>query len=496
MTRFKVAPTIFRFMFVAFLFYYSTFALPSANAQGTPPTRSIQEWVVGDGVHDDSLGVAQAFYAAQNGAFTLLVDCPVRIHVGMDITRPIFIGNGTSVEFSDNGLFIVDNVFIPTFVIANSSSIQLLNWNIQYVGGMPVNQNTGGYYNNGVFVAKSGYAQPAFAFITVLTHWLSNNRGIKFDQSQGQSAATWWGPTTSSAMFRMIGSTSDVVFSNFTIYVSASSGAYQFIPHTFSATEEFNSNQTVNRNTPHTLVNTSVPSNIQFENISLDGYYMGWQGTFHQATFNHIRAYRYSDLQDAEGGNVGGVGKWFAPPHLFYLNDNDTEHLFRNEDVHICDVIDYGQRLGTARDVYRIKSGYLDSLKFGAVNSTVDQYTSDRPDGLMEIQNCENVTISNVVATYDSSFINNLYAGIRFNNPADLSSALEASTNLTIKNLILTDKAAVTTMKPVGDSIAPLSSGIIFENFEVKLHKWAGEGPIAPIIKGENNQTDITFILY
>ncbi len=58
------------------------------------------EWVV----TDDIAGVTQAFAAAKNNAFILEVDCPVYMHVGMDIMRPIFIENGTHVDFTSAGL--------------------------------------------------------------------------------------------------------------------------------------------------------------------------------------------------------------------------------------------------------------------------------------------------------------------------------------------------------------------------------------------------------
>jgi hypothetical protein len=81
-------------------------------AQGTA-TKSISAWVKCGGIEDASDGVARAFQAARHSAFTLLVDCPVRVHIGTDIARTIFIDDGTSVEFSGGGKLIIDNVFHP-----------------------------------------------------------------------------------------------------------------------------------------------------------------------------------------------------------------------------------------------------------------------------------------------------------------------------------------------------------------------------------------------
>ena len=458
--------------------------------------RSVHEWVTGDGKHDDAAGVAQAFAAARNRAFTLVVDCPVRIHIGTDIARPIFIDNGTSVEFTSQGLFVVDNVMLPAFVIANSSAIRLLNWSIQYAGGLPAdNRALRGYYERDNFVEKDGYCQPSFAFNDVaLTQWLAKNRGIQFDQSKGNAGARWNGPSDMVAIFYLDGDTSDVVFENLKMFVPESAGGHQFIPMAFASMVEFKSQQTVTRETPYTPATASMPHNVRYENIDLDGYYFGWQGIYHNATFHNIRAHRYGDLQDEKGENSGGVGKWFAPPHLFYLNDADAVCVFRNEDIHISDVIDYGQRVGVARDRDPAHgSGYANSLKFGGVNSSIDHYKSYRPDGLADVLNCNNVTISDVEATYDSSFLNNIYSGIRFPAPTNVNLPGKSLVNLTIKNLTLVDKAVVTRKKPISDSITPLNKNIRLQKVRVRLCTWGGEGAIEPLFKGENNHIDIKY---
>jgi hypothetical protein len=110
-------------------------------AQGTA-TKSISAWVKCGGIEDASDGVARAFQAARHSAFTLLVDCPVRVHIGTDIARTIFIDDGTSVVFSGGGKLIIDNVFHPAFVIANSSNIVLANWDLEYDASLPVDMKT------------------------------------------------------------------------------------------------------------------------------------------------------------------------------------------------------------------------------------------------------------------------------------------------------------------------------------------------------------------
>jgi len=149
-----------------------------------PPTveKSIGGWVSCDGTTDDTAGVARAFAAARHSAFTLVVDCPVRLHIGIDIARTIFIDSGTNVTFTGAGKFTVDNVFHPAFAIANSNDIVLTNWNVEYDASLPVNFKTKGYENQGQYVASESNAPPASAFNDeTLSNWLTANRAIAFD---------------------------------------------------------------------------------------------------------------------------------------------------------------------------------------------------------------------------------------------------------------------------------------------------------------------------
>ncbi|WP_158750896.1 hypothetical protein [Acidobacterium sp. S8] len=192
--------------------------IAAAHAQsGATTSRSIHSWVHCDGKTDDDAGVIAAFAAAKNGAFTLTVDCPVFIHVGYDIDRPIYIDNGTTVQFTQNGLFKVDNVHIPAFIIANSSKIRLLSWNVQYTGQLPVNQKVGGYYEKGILSHSQNYEpSPAFSDRS-LTAWLAANRGIHFVQA----AAPWAGYTNTSAIFFLVGAVKDLEVRNLKMFCCA-----------------------------------------------------------------------------------------------------------------------------------------------------------------------------------------------------------------------------------------------------------------------------------
>jgi hypothetical protein len=118
---------------------------PATRTQASG-SRSISQWVTCGGTTDQTTGAMAAFQAARNDAFTLLVDCPIHLHSGLAIDRGIFIDNGTTVQFTAGGKFFVDNMFHPAFIIANSSNISLLDWNVEWDGSVPVNPDFGGYY--------------------------------------------------------------------------------------------------------------------------------------------------------------------------------------------------------------------------------------------------------------------------------------------------------------------------------------------------------------
>ncbi|HYK34994.1 hypothetical protein [Alloacidobacterium sp.] len=455
--------------FLISLFFPGFVLTVAAQNTNASQSRSIRNWARCDGKTDDAAKVAAAFDAAKNSAFTLVVDCPVFIHIGTDIRRPIFIDDGTKVEFTKGGQFTVDNVFVPAFVIANAANIRLTSWRILYQGGLPSDPNVGGYYDNGVFIKKpNGYAQPSFAFNDgAITQWLTAHKGIHFTGA----SSPWAGPTNTSSVFYIIGRARDVTIQNFSISVPSNAKGSQFIPMVFSFTVGYNSNQSVTRQTPLIAQYCSGPSNFTFSNITFDVYYMGWQGRIQNTTFQHVRAYRYGDLEGVDGGKVGGVGKWFAPPHLFYLN-YDPKSGIVNQNIRITDVIDYGQRVGTARDLGATDShsGYANSLKIGAIDSVVDGYTSYRPDGLLDLLTSSNLTISNITGTYDSSFLNDQYPGIRFVQPP--------YQHVTLENVTLTDKAPATKQLPIWGTRDASSNQIVIKNVKVNLNNWAKAAPL------------------
>ncbi len=457
----------------------------SLTAQGG--ARSLREWAACDGKTDDARAVGDAFAAAHDGAFTLIVDCPAFIHVGMDIARPIFIDNRTTVRFRPGGLFITDNVLIPSFVIADSSDINLLGWRVRYVGGAPVDMHVDGFYEDGVFVRHPGISPSGIANDVTITRWLTANRGVIFQKR----TAVWASPTNTSAIFYITGSASRVVVKDMKVFAPESAPGSQFAPTVFVSVANWKPHQTVTAATPITSDYAAAPNNLVFANIDLDGYYMGWQGTFDGATFTHIRAHRYGDLQDSNGENVGGVGCaedprtcWYAPPHLIYINQQGYPGI-ETRNVTIKDVIDYGVRVGTARNT---KSGNLMSLKIGGKNVVVDRYTTYRPDGVADILNCDGLRITNLTGHYNSAYDDNKYPGIRFPD--------KDYQNVVMQNIFLTDSNPLTAVKPIGDIVT--AGNFTMQKAKSVITAWAGPGdrPPQPVIRSklnDHNKVEVTY---
>jgi hypothetical protein len=454
--------------------------------------KSISAYVSCGTATDDTAGAVKAFAAAKNNAFTLVVDCPVHLKSGLAIDKSIFIDNGTTVEFTGAGKIYVDNMFHPAFVIADSTNITLTNWNVEWDGIVPIDPNVGGYELNGAFVTSPGVGQPAASFNDLtLLKWLATNRGLVFDNTQGYIKPIWTGAADLMAVFYLTGNSSNVAFTGLKLSVPAGVTGDHYLPMGVAFTPNWKANQTVNGKSTQTVAFAAVPHDISFSGVDFDGTLMGWQGNVRNAMFENVTSHRYGDVQDAKGGTTGGIGKWFPPPHLFYLNYVYTGDpgLF-NTNIHISNVTDLGIRTGVARDKGGSDSvsGYALSLKLGCTECSVDTYTSNRPDGFMDLLPSDNFTVTNIKATFDSSFINNAFpAALRF--PGVLY------TRITLENVAFTDTAAVSIKGPIANAGYASNEAIVFNNVSVTIKNWAGDNIPVPQIAGTTNNINIAYTL-
>jgi hypothetical protein len=457
--------------------------------------KSISEWVnCGGGTADDTTGAIAAFAAAKNNAFTLVIDCQVHLHSGTAIDRGIFIDTGTTVEFTSAGKFFIDNLFHPAFVIADSNAITLTNWNVEWDGVVPVNPDIDGYYYEGKWVSvPNGALQPAGSFNDlVLTPWMTKNRWITFNQEKGYVKPIWVGGVNASAVFYVTGDTYNIAVTGMHLYAPPNVAADHFIPMAFSFSANYKPEQTVYKTTPIALKYVDAPHQMTFSGVTLDGVLMGFQGNLKNVLFEDITSLRYADLMDAGGGNVGGIGKWFPPPHLFYLNYNETgdKYLF-NTDIHFETVNDLGPRLGTARDKTAAGglSGFTNSLKLGCTFCSVNNYVSHRPDGFMDLLASSYLTVTNVTAIFDSSFTNYLYPnGVRFTDDSGYS-------HVTFSDINFSDTAASSLNGPVGNAPSTTNVDIAFGGVAVAMKHWAGSDFPTPTMGGSTNSINLNFTM-
>jgi hypothetical protein len=112
-----------------------TSALVSIVGGTTPPpiTKSIKQWVSCSDTIDETAQLASALQAAANNAFTLIVDCPVRLHTGTAAASSIAVPDGVTLEFQGAGEFLAVSNGPPALTVANPSQVTFINWNYTYL---------------------------------------------------------------------------------------------------------------------------------------------------------------------------------------------------------------------------------------------------------------------------------------------------------------------------------------------------------------------------
>lgn len=433
-----------------------------------------------DGISDDRDNLANALKEAKNSAFELVIDCPLKINIGMDIAKPLFIESYTTISFTDQGLIIIDNVLVPGFVIANSSGINLINWHIKYIGQTPIDINTGGYYLDEQWYSAT-FRAPSTGMFTAITlkNWLIENRQMSFGRGVNPF---WTGFLDLEAIFYINGDSADIKFSNFMVTNSDVSKFWQYIPIVFSLVPGESTGSSNLVQMPLKSPALVVPHDIEFDDITIDGYLFGWHGSGNNIVFNDINGKHYSDMQDESGRNIGGVDYWFPPPHLFYLNTQPNwDKSLRNYNIVISNVIDNGERRGNIWD-YNANNpinlsggvrGAATSLKMQGDNSRVFNYFSSRLEGLGDILSSEQLVLNNIIAKFDSSYVKYYFPALRFTESGNVG--------ITLNNISLFDTAKVTNLVPITAYKSPNNRGIKFESVDLYMNYWSEASP--PVVE-------------
>jgi hypothetical protein len=335
-----------------------------------------------NGVIDSRAAVVNALAQVANTKVTLIWDCPAYLNIGLNPANTIFVNSYTNVEFTPTGLILSDAVGVPTFCFQNTHDCIWRNVKFQYCAGLSPSLNgVGSQYSWGALAAPYGAATgPVVAATstfntTQITNYLANNWGNIFT---GGATALWAGPTNGGAMFMIRGNAYRLYFvgTDCRAYVPDNLLACYFIPCLVTMDAQWNANLTVTNATVASSANTSVPTEIYFDHWELDGVLMGFVGSPGSWQATNIVGKRYSDVQDQSGGNVGGAGTPFSPPHLIYTISN-----YVGCQTKLFNTMDEGVYVGTATR-RSTSSGYINSLKCSPHNgSVIDGYTSLRPDG-------------------------------------------------------------------------------------------------------------------
>jgi hypothetical protein len=292
-------------------------------------------------------------------------DCPVTQVAGQDPTKSIFVPDGANITFMPGGLFTTDASGFPALSILNTRAV-LTNPQIRYVGvpniAMPHVCNT---WNDG----------PAKAYLN----------------KQGIASLFWTGPTNTSALISIRG-TANVTITGGRCFVDAGVTADRFPTVLLEVG-------------PCALPGSTtlaLPTLIG-DGFELDGSVMGYVGSAQLIQLTNITRKRYADLQGPGGVNVGGIGDWMSPPHLFYFNDSPAAPIGM---IEIKDVIDNAEFCGNP--VRRATgSGYMNVAKMPLPNgSFIDGLYSRCADGGIGILAGQSKTggkIRNATFVYDSS---------------------------------------------------------------------------------------------
>lgn len=412
-----------------------------------------------DGITDDREAFIETLAQSNKIGAKVLVEKDIFLDVEETGTKSIFLEDNTWIEGANGAKIIINNLRSPAFYIALSENITIKNVTFLY------DQEYDASYDWSVTSDNHLNQQQ-------LEDYLTANNNITFESTN----PVFKGPTSFYTVFSL-DAAQDVLFENVS-FKAKGNKANNFMQFIFKFKEQYTERQTI---TEEGNASADTPKNITLKNVVFDGYLMGFQGNVQNLNIDNLKAYRYSDLQNEDGSNLGGLvnGAYlFPPPHLFYLNTDSSFSGKYPNNITLLNIIDYGDYIGTT-NVRPTYSGYCHSLKLvGHVeNIVVDNYKSYRRDGLGDLGGITNGVFSNIYAEskvniFNPSFIFN---SLRF--VGDLN-------NVLFENITIKDNSDVLEIYPLD-----FASGnyVVMDNVHVFVNelKTTNQGPFG--ISGSNN---------
>jgi hypothetical protein len=106
----------------------------------------------------------------------------------------------------------------------------------------------------------------------------------------------------------------------------------------------------------------------------------------------------------------------------------------------------------------------------------------------MDMLPSEDLTVTNVVATFDSKFINDMY-------PAALRFPGVGYSRVTFDNVQLEDTAADTGRGPLGNAPSGTNGSIVFTNVSLSMKQWSGPASTVPVPTIGGTSNDISLVV-
>ncbi|MDO6519627.1 hypothetical protein Q4562_20430 [Zobellia uliginosa] len=406
-----------------------------------------------DGASDDREEFVETLAQAERISAKVLVDRDMFLDLEETGKKSIFLEDNTWIEGANDANIIINNLLSPAFYMALTKNITIKNVTFLY------DQKYDATFGDSPESNTLNVAQ--------VKAYLKRTKNIVFNSVN----PVWRGPSSFRAMFSLEAA-KDILFENVVLKAKGKT-ADTFIQWAVKLKEQHTPGQTVTKTSGH----TDIPRNITLKNVTLDGVLMGIQGVVQGFTSDGLKSYRYSDVQSADGTNIGGTSYWMPPPHLIYFNTDDSDDYIISN-IKILNTTDFGNYVGS-KNVRKTHSGYCNSLKLvsNVVDVVVDNYKSYRRDGLADLGNITNGTFSNIYSESDSSTFDPTFGFIamRFVNEIN---------NCTFKNVVIKDVADTTAFYPIGGIHG---DNIIMDNLQVNVNNLKAEidGPFS--IFGSNN---------